>query len=238
MPWDIWLIFVVLAVVLPWRGRWRMRKLLAMEHVSRTDRLVLYASTVVFQWVAATIVAWRAWANGFTLHELGLVTRDSLRVASAALIGAALIGSLQWMNLRRVGRLPVASRGFLQAVAERIFPQTGIERIPFFALAITAGLCEEFLYRGFAMAALRRAGLAAWTVIAVSSILFGLAHLYQGRGGLVSTLLVGAVFGSARIAYDTLIPVILWHATLDAVAGIAGPRYLGRNAAHMGGRVL
>src|SRR5262249_23608246 len=89
-----------------------------------------------------------------------------------------------------------------------------------------AGLCEEFLYRGFAIAALRRSGLVAWEAIALSSVLFGLAHLYQGRSGLVGTLLLGAVFGTARLAYDTLIPVILWHGTVDAVAGVAGPRYL------------
>jgi hypothetical protein len=46
---------------------------------------------------------------------------------------------------------------------------------------------------------------------------------------LVGTLLIGALFGWARIAYDSLAPVMLWHITIDAVAGIAGPRYLVRN---------
>jgi len=66
-------------------------------------------------------------------------------------------------------------------------------------------------------------------VVLVSAALFGMAHLYQGRAGLVSTMLVGAVFGSARIAYHSLIPVMAWHATLDAVAGLAGPKYLVRS---------
>lgn len=96
----------------------------------------------------------------------------------------------------------------------------------FLALAATAGLCEEFLYRGFAMAALTRAGLPAWGVVLLSSVLFGLAHLYQGRGGLLSTLVIGTVFGTARIAYDGLLPAIVWHFAVDAVAGLAGPRYL------------
>jgi membrane protease YdiL (CAAX protease family) len=130
--------------------------------------------------------------------------------------------------LRRVGRLDAANRSFLQILAERILPRTGVERLPYFALAVTAGLCEEFLYRGFAMAALQRVGLPVWQVVLVSAALFGMAHLYQGRAGLVSTTLVGVVFGSARIAYHSLIPVIAWHATLDAVAGLAGPRYLVR----------
>jgi membrane protease YdiL (CAAX protease family) len=114
----------------------------------------------------------------------------------------------------------------MQTLAERIFPQSRKELAVFLALAVTAGLCEEFLYRGFAMAALTRAGLPSWGVVLLSSILFGLAHLYQGRGGLLSTLVIGTVFGTARIAYDGLLPAIVWHFAVDAVAGLAGPRYL------------
>jgi membrane protease YdiL (CAAX protease family) len=231
MSWDIWLIFFVLGVILPWRGRARMKKLLELPSVSTMERLGLYASTIAFQWVAATLVAWRAWAHGYTAAQLGLNFHGRTRIIVASLVGAATIATLQWLNLRRMGKVPVASRGALQAIAERILPQSAVELLPYLALAITAGLCEEFLYRGFAMAALSRAGLPVWTVVLLSSVLFGLAHVYQGRGGLVSTLVVGTVLGTGRIAYDSLVPVIFWHSAIDVVAGIAGPRYLLRAAA-------
>jgi membrane protease YdiL (CAAX protease family) len=93
-------------------------------------------------------------------------------------------------------------------------------------LAITAGLCEEFLYRGFAMAVLGRTGLPMGVVILLSSILFGLAHLYQGRAGFVSTMVLGILFGISRAALASLVPVMAWHVGVDLVAGIAGPRYL------------
>lgn len=227
MPWDAWLIFLFLGVVVPWRGRARMRKLLAMERVTTMERVALYATTIGFQWSIAAVVAWRAWVRGFTLHELGFVTGGWTRTLVVAAGGAALIGGFQWMNLRRMGKLPIEARGRVQAIAERLLPQTNLERLPFFALAMTAGICEEFLYRGYAMAAMQRAGLAGWEAVLVSSILFGLAHLYQGRGGLVGTLLLGTVFGAARNAYNSLIPLVLWHGTLDAVAGIASQRFLG-----------
>jgi len=63
-------------------------------------------------------------------------------------------------------------------------------------------------------------------VILTSSVLFGLAHLYQGRAGFVSTMVLGLLFGISRAALGSLIPVIVWHAGVDVVAGIAGPRYL------------
>jgi len=229
MPWDFWLIFLALGVLLPWRGRARMKKLLAMPHVSSMERLVLYASTIAFQWVAVAAVGWRVWMHGYNAAQLGLLVHDRTRIGIAAVVGAAVIATLQWLNLRRVGRIPVESRGPLQAIAERILPQSTVELLLYLALAITAGLCEEFLYRGFAMAALARAGLGTWLVILLSSLLFGLAHSYQGRGGIVMTFVVGLVLGASRLTYNSLVPAIFWHAAVDVVAGVAGRRYLRRN---------
>jgi membrane protease YdiL (CAAX protease family) len=226
MPWDFWLIFFVLGVLLPLRGRMRLKKLMEIPQIGTRERLSLYASTIAFQWVAAGVVAWRAWARGLTLDALGLVVHGGWRILIAAIVGAATLGGLQWLNLRRMGRSLGKAREFMRILANRILPQAPLELLIFLALAVTAGLCEEFLYRGFAMAALKRAGLPAWGVVLLSSVLFGLAHLYQGRGGLVSTLVIGTVFGTARIAYDGLAPVMAWHFAVDAVAGLAGPKYL------------
>lgn len=238
MPWDFWLIFIALGVLLPWRGRTRMKKLLAMPRVSVMERLVLYASTIAFQWLAVAIVGWRVWAHGYTAQQLGLIFFNRTSLLIAGILGAVVIGTLQWFNLRRVSRIPPESRGPLQAVAERILPQTVVELPPYLALAITAGLCEEFLYRGFAMAALAHAGLGAWLVILISSILFGLAHSYQGRGGIVMTFIVGLILGASRLAYNSLVPAIFWHSAIDTVAGVAGRRYLKRSAAEPQGDLV
>jgi uncharacterized protein len=230
MPWDFWLIFIVLGVLLPLRGKLRLQKLMVLPQIGTRERLSLYASTIGFQWGAAALVAWRSWTRGLGLEDLGLVVHGRWRILIAAFVGAATLGGLQWFNLRRMGRSSGKAREFMQVLAERILPQSRLELVPFLALAVTAGICEEFLYRGFAMAALTRAGLPAWSVVLLSSILFGLAHLYQGRGGLLSTLVIGTVFGTARIAYDGLVPVMMWHFAVDAVAGVAGPKYLVRAA--------
>jgi len=226
MPWDILLIFFVLGVIVPWRGRKRLQELLAKPRVEPTERLSLYWSTIAFQWIAAAAAAWRAWAHGFTAQQLGLAVPGRLKLFAITVCGAALIVTLQWLNLRRMGRSASPLRGPLQALAERILPQSTTELIPFLALAVTAGLCEEFLYRGFAMAVLSRTGLPAGVVILLSAILFGLAHLYQGRAGFVSTTVLGLLFGISRAALGSLLPVVVWHAGVDAVAGLAGPRYL------------
>src|SRR5712691_2187464 len=72
MSWDFIIIFLILGVLVPWRGSVRVRKLLAQPALSTTDRLSLYASTIAFQWLAAFIVAWRSFARGFTASDLAL----------------------------------------------------------------------------------------------------------------------------------------------------------------------
>jgi membrane protease YdiL (CAAX protease family) len=229
MAWDIWLIFFVLGVVVPWRGRHRLRELLAKPFVGPAERISLYTSTILFQWIAVGVVTWRAWAHGFNAEQLGLSAPGAWKPIVAAIVGSGLVATLQWLNLRRMGRMPEKARGRLQALAERILPQSPKERAPFFALAVTAGICEEFLYRGFAMAALTRSELPTWGVVVISSMLFGAAHLYQGRGGLVGTILLGLLFAVARVIFGSLIPVMAWHTAVDIVAGVAAPRYLIHN---------
>jgi uncharacterized protein len=226
MPWDFWLIFFVLSVLVPWRGHARLRELLAKPQVDSRERLALYISTIVFQWIAAAVAGWRAWARGFTRAQLGLALDHAATVAALAVAGAALLGGLQWLNLRRMSRILRENRGQMQALAERILPRTPVERLTFLLLAATAGLCEEFLYRGFAMAAFSRAGLPVWLIVLCSSVLFGLAHLYQGKGGFVTTTMLGVIFGTARASWISLAPVMIWHMTVDCLAGIAGPKYL------------
>jgi membrane protease YdiL (CAAX protease family) len=230
MPWDFAVILFALGVLVPLRGRAKMRNLLAQPVVTSMDRLSLYASTIAFQWICLAVTAWRAWARGLGAAELGITIPDVKRIAIAAVAGAAILGSAHWMNLRRMSRMQPEARGFFQRLAEHIFPQSDVEKLVYFALALTAALCEEFLYRGFTMAALARAGFPVWAAVAASSALFGLGHLYQGRRGVLATLAFGILFGMARIAYDSLVPVVVWHATVDAVGGLAGPHYLLREA--------
>jgi membrane protease YdiL (CAAX protease family) len=234
MPWDILLIFFVLGVIVPWRGRAKMRRLLAKHRVESAERLSLYASTIAFQWVAVAVAGWRAWAHGFTAVELGLVVSDWAPITALSVLGTAAIVALQWLNLRRMGRSASRFRAPLQAMAERILPQSRVELIPFFALAVTAGVCEEFLYRGFAMAAFFRWGLPAWVAVIGSAILFGMAHLYQGRSGLVGTTILGLLFGATRVAAASLIPVMFWHAGVDMIAGLVGHKYMINKADNIG----
>jgi membrane protease YdiL (CAAX protease family) len=226
MPWDFWLILVVLAIVLPWRGRERMRALLALPEVGSRDRMKLYVMTILFQWALAAAVGWRALARGIRWSELGIASISSPSLLAATVGGAILVAVGHWANVRRMAGSDQPNVVRLRALGARLFPRSGRELTLFLGLAATAGLCEEFLFRGFVMAALLRAGLSSWLVVVVSSVMFGIAHLYQGKGGSMGTAILGAAFALIRLAYGNLLPAVVWHSALDVVAGIAGTRYL------------
>jgi len=226
MPWDFWLIFFVLGVLVPWRGRVRLKRLLSEPPGGTKQKLALYGATIGFQWVIAVAVAWRAFSRGLTSAEMAFARGFRVELVTAGLVGSGLLCAFQWFNLRRVGRSSGPVLELMRKLAERLLPRNLTEFVPYCALAVTAGVCEEFLYRGFAMAALSRAGLATWLVVVVTAILFGLAHAYQGRGGMIGTGLLGLLFAVSRLFFGSLIPVMIWHAAVDVIAGIAGPRFL------------
>jgi membrane protease YdiL (CAAX protease family) len=226
MPWDFWLIFLVLGILLPWRGHQRARALMALPEVTSRNRIKLYVATILFQWMLTVLVAWRALDRGLSWHDLGVESAWDFSLLTATAGGALLIAVGHWANVRRMAHSEHPNVVRLRALGARLFPRSAAEVALYAALALTAGLCEEFLFRGFVMAALFRAGLAAWAVVLLSSAMFGVAHLYQGKGGAAGTGILGTIFALVRLLYQNLLPPVVWHAVLDVVAGIAGTRYL------------
>jgi uncharacterized protein len=224
IPWDFFLILTVLATLVPWRGAVRVKRLLGQPAVGTAERVSLYAYTIVYQWLIVAVVAWRAFSRKLGLAELGMAASDPGRTARIAVVLTALLCASQWASLRRMTRVPETKRGLLFRIAERIMPRTLTEMIVFTALACTAGLAEEFLYRGFVFTVFAHmfAGSAVFIPAAavLSSGWFAIAHLYQGRRGLITTLVVGILFSVVRIWSGSLIPSILAHAGIDLTAGI------------------
>ena len=228
-PWDFALIFAALAILIPWRGAARVRSLLARPRISSVDRLAIYASTIAFQWFLTGFVAWRCFARGFTREELALNLHSSARTAMVAAGIVAVLGVLQYVGIRRTAALPANSNSRLRQISLMLMPSSLIEALVFAALAITASLCEEFLYRGFVYAVLDRGTHSFALALVGSSLMFSIAHLYQGRRGLISTFVLGLIFAATRLWVGNLVPAVAGHLAVDLMAGYLGPRYLRKN---------
>ena len=230
IPWDFILILIVLSVLVPWRGAVRVKRLLAQDALTTSQRLSLYASTIAFQWLLVAVILWRSFSRHLSPNELGLVVSGVWQTWSVALVVTGLLCVNQWAGVRKMARLPPSQRGFLFQFTQKIMPQHSSEAFVFVALACTAGLSEEFVYRGFVFAVFSRAfaetPFAGFFAAAVSSAWFAMAHLYQGRRGIITTFVVGILFSTVRIWTGNIVPAIVGHIGVDLVAGLYAPRVL------------
>jgi membrane protease YdiL (CAAX protease family) len=230
IPWDFVLVLVFLGVVVPWRGNARMKRLMSKPELNGFDRLSLYGSTIFFQWLIVAIVAWRCGARSVSPEELGIAGAGSWRVAWTSIALTGLLCANQVIGLRRIARVPEGKRGHLFAITEKIMPRAPMETLLYATLACTAGISEEFLYRGFVFMTFVRMIVnfappdAAAAIL--SSVWFSLAHLYQGRRGIITTFVVGMVFALIRTWTGSLIPAVAAHIGIDLVIGIGASRFL------------
>jgi len=120
--------------------------------------------------------------------------------------------------------VPEMRSGLLFRIAEKIAPRTSIDLVAFAALSCTAGLCEEFLYRGFAFAVFARTlANSAFPMLGAAilgSAWFAIGHLYQGKRGLITTFVVGILFSIVRIWSASLLPSVVAHVGIDLIAGL------------------
>ena len=173
---------------------------------------------------------------------LWLLTALALVSMPLATILTPLSGEAPWLSNRGSGRgiavgmmlgvvlsllMPVilgwfrpALRDSFAAPLEKIaffLPKTTRERSWFAAVSITAGICEELLYRGFLIRYFHELpwmpGLTVSAVLA--AIVFGLGHGYQGWTGVVSTAALAIALTIMFYALGVLWPVMLVHALID-----------------------
>jgi membrane protease YdiL (CAAX protease family) len=99
-----------------------------------------------------------------------------------------------------------------------LFPQTPAENHLFDMVSVTAGVCEEILYRGLLLATLVSL-VGTWPAVAISSVIFGLGHAYQGISGIAKTGLAGLVLALLTVFSGSLFIAIVFHAIVDLTSG-------------------
>ena len=205
LPPRAWLAFRTLVRAAPER-RPRLR-----------ERLYLIATFTQWSLVTFVVVRWLRTGRGWA--EIGLVpvlTPGAIGVA----IGLAIIATLVGLQARRGVSDPETQarmRGRLAHV-EPLMPHSSGELARFRVIAITAGICEELLFRGFLIwyfmhfvGLIPAAGLA--------SVSFGIGHAYQGPRYVVVTGLLGAFLGAVYLITGSLFLPMLIHALMDLYSG-------------------
>lgn len=200
----------------------------------RTDpgaRRSFYGRLLVLEWGLAVLalVVWLA-APGVDAAAVGLTWPRSwpgpltwvlvvlvlvfVVASTRALRGGALMDATASPSRRPPGQGRHAERPEHATLA--LLPRTAGERRLFTVVGLTAGICEEWLYRGFflAVVAAVAGGLPGW-VLVVAAVAFGLAHAYQGRAGILLTGVLGGVMAALYLGTGSLLLPVLLHAAID-----------------------
>jgi uncharacterized protein len=91
--------------------------------------------------------------------------------------------------------------------------------VPVLVLAAVAnGVLEEVVVVGYLVTRLEQIAMRRWHIVAVSSVLRGSYHLYQGVGAFVGNALMGVVFSLFFLRTRRIIPLIIAHTLLDVGA--------------------
>ncbi|MBI5709912.1 MAG: CPBP family intramembrane metalloprotease [Candidatus Eisenbacteria bacterium] len=227
---------VVLAVLFPIRaatlGFRRLRR--AAPADLPQVRLSVYRQAMLVQWLLAASTAGLWLVLGRPWTALGVVPRLTGGLAGVGVgLGIVAVLMVRQQTAANVNDESLERLRERMGALERMLPATRRELSWFYALAATAGVCEELLYRGYLIWYFGHftgffgftrvsdlAGLAAFGGAALaSSVLFGFGHAYQGWRGMALTTAVGLFLAAVYWVTRSLAAPALIHALMDAHAG-------------------
>ncbi len=222
IPFDIFTLvtLLVLAIIVPLTGIWDFRRLLQCVEEGRADaRTKFYTWTLVMEWSLVLAFSGYWLVAGRGLAHLGLVPMVSGWQWLAIGLGVAATFLMIGQMVTTIGNLDKLkdARDEIGNLIE-IAPHSSSEDRLFAAVAVTAGVCEEILYRGVLLAALTPL-IGTWPAVALSSVIFGLGHAYQGLAGIGKTALIGLVMALLTVFSGTLFVAMLLHVVIDLTSG-------------------
>ena len=175
-------------------------------------RIITYIVTIIFLWILYGVIYFAVRRENTFVKSIGLV---KLRVLDFAR-GFAILMTL--FMVASLVTLFMASIGFtMPGEVEMFLPQELVGKLLWVLMSFTAGFCEESVFRGYLMTRIRLFGkFNSWTVpVILSSLIFGIPHLYQGFAGVVVITFLGAIFAISYVRYKSIWPAIIAHFFLD-----------------------
>lgn len=215
------LLVLYLVTVEPLWGWREYRRLKAGSTGEAEPLLRLYRLTVTVEWAWIGYLSMLVLFGGIAISRLVTPPDRMMLPVVIANVGPGLIVG---MMVGIVGGAFVAARGMQSKAKPRtvgdfdaLRPRTSRERRWLAAVAVTAGVCEEVVFRGFLFFYVSRLlpGAGTLVIVVLAAGVFSAAHAYQGWLGVAGTFGLGVVFGFVYLATGSLVPGIVMHSLLD-----------------------
>ena len=184
-------------------------------------RMTGYLITMTIEWAMVAYIALGVRWKGPSLRTVTGRNSPTWRSVALDLGLAAVFLFVANIVLGVVGfTLARFIRATPDAAIRNLLPHTGLEIATWLLLSLTAGICEEMIFRGY----LQRQ-FTAWTGnaaagIALQGIVFGVAHAYQGPKQILIIAVYGCMFGSLAWWRKSLRPGMAAHFFQDGLGGL------------------
>jgi membrane protease YdiL (CAAX protease family) len=180
------------------------------EEAPPVGRLLVANSMI---WATVTLVAvYLTWRSGQPLSSIGLRRENPFAALGFAMVATIVTYMALMVTAVTVAVLTRASQETMTGPAREIYDLLGRPSWwTIIAIAASAGVFEEIVFRGFLLTRLRVVA-GSWTAaIAIGSVLFAVPHAWEGRWAIVLILPVAVVLSITFLLRRGVLAPILAH---------------------------
>jgi uncharacterized protein len=190
---------------------------------SNVGRAFGYIVVIIFEWAVVAFIWFGASRRGIGISDLVggswarpiYMLRDFLIAVAFLIVAAGVLGGLDHF----LNTTPN------QAI-HNLVPQSPVEIVLFLATSLTAGFCEELIYRGYLQRQFTALTHAVTGGILMQAIVFALGHGYQGWKYVLLIAALATLLGLMAHWRRSLRPGMIAHALQDGITGIVAAHVL------------
>ncbi len=227
----LWIIIIYALVYEPVIGYFDYKKFKTRVKEHQNARINYYINTIASLWAPTLFILFIVFFTELTLKQIGIAApaiqtepfgpfAAYLAIGIGALYLLAILYTIIGCHVNGTFKEKL-SQAIKKEQAKNdfsiILPTTKKEAKLWNAVSLTAGITEEIIYRGFLIFALSYLfpSLSIWIIILIASLLFGLAHTYQGTAGVIRTTIAGIFFSILYVSLGSILPLIVLHFFID-----------------------
>ncbi len=183
---------------------------------------VSYTSSVIIQCLlAGTTIAGLYHRRIFISELMGVSQRINTNRTIGLGVATYIVGMIVVTTINLLLRMSPLHLTHRSSTVRTMAPQSTAELALWILVSLSAGICEEFVFRGYLQRQLIRWLHATPIATAVVSILFGCLHFYQGLAGVIEITALGTIYGIVAAKQGHLRTVMVAHFLQDVITGSA-----------------